>query len=150
MTTLQKITSWKQVTPGTKIFTANPKKHYISISGNHCYWYIDNKKCSGDIFLVGEQYLATSNEEYFIEVDETATISSSDAAEISKFEVGHIYGAINQSFKIQITKRTEKTVWFENIVDGVKGEFCSQGKKKVTILYGRESIIDGIYRYTAA
>lgn len=64
-----RVTSWTQVTPGTKIYTSkSDREYYICIERNKCDWYFNNKKF-GDTFLIGEQYLADSEEQYFIEVE---------------------------------------------------------------------------------
>jgi hypothetical protein len=81
-------------------------------------------------------------------------IKTSDAdikpQETIKFEVGNVYtNDINRSFAIKILKRTDRTVWFENIVDGETSFFASQGRKKVVARYGRETIIDGMHQYSA-
>ena len=64
-----RVTSWTQVTPGTKIYTSNSdREYYICIERNKCDWYFNNRK-GAEIFLIGEQYLADSEEQYFIEVE---------------------------------------------------------------------------------
>ena len=69
-----RVTSWTQVTPGTKIYTSKSnKEYYICINKNECEWYFNNRKC-GHIFLIGEQYLADSEEQYFVEVEEKTEI----------------------------------------------------------------------------
>ncbi|MFM6280704.1 MAG: hypothetical protein ACKN9K_20305, partial [Dolichospermum sp.] len=70
---------------------------------------------------------------------------------IAKFEVGSTYTAANhQSFQVRILKRTAKTVWYENIVNGESSNFCCQGKKRVQVRLGREIVIDGLHQYNAA
>jgi hypothetical protein len=101
--------------------------------------------------MMKEEMQLRLNGESFIKiqvVDIENKIDSIDS--VVKFEVGKVYATTNQSFKIQITKRTDKTVWFENIVDGDKNGFCYQGKKRIAIKYGRETVIDGMYQYSAA
>lgn len=148
---LTKVTTWTTIKPGTKIYTKNPKEVYVSINGNQCHYFINDKKLPGDIFLVGESYLATSDNEYFVEDESTDTnkIKEEKADKIIAFVVGFVYTANHQSFQIKITKRTDKTVWFENVVNGVSSGFCSQGKKRVQARYGKEVIIDGMYQYSA-
>ena len=71
-----RVTSWTQVTPGTKIYTSKSnREYYICINKNECEWYFNNRKC-GHIFLIGEQYLADSEEQYFIEVEEKTEINN--------------------------------------------------------------------------
>lgn len=71
-----RVTSWTQVTPGTKIYTSKSnREYYICINKNECEWYFNNRKC-GDTFLIGEQYLADSEEQYFIEVEEKTEINN--------------------------------------------------------------------------
>ena len=68
---------------------------------------------------------------------------------IAKFEVGKIYSTHSYSFKAKILRRTDKTVWYEIYVDGVKHDFFSKGKQKVEVVYGRETFIDGLFKYAA-
>ena len=70
--------------------------------------------------------------------------------EISKFKVGNVYTATShKEFSIKITRRTEKTVWFECMFKGEVGDFCSVGKKRVQCSYGRETVEDGLWMYEA-
>ena len=69
---------------------------------------------------------------------------------IHKFQVGSVYTTPNhKEFSIKITRRTDKTVWYENLFNGEVGSFCCIGKKRVEVNYGRETVIDGLCTYEA-
>ncbi|MFM6726385.1 MAG: hypothetical protein ACKPJF_18405 [Dolichospermum sp.] len=151
--TLAKVTTWKTIKFGTKIYTNNPKEIYISIQENQCEYYINGNKLPGTVYLEGEDYLEGT--EYFVEVVEEVKIKpeiiTGSTDSIAKFKVGSTYTAANhQSFQIKILKRTAKTVWYENIINDRLGDFCCQGKKRVQVRLGREIVIDGLHQYNAA
>lgn len=82
-------------------------------------------------------------------LEEALKPSLPSEANVAKFEVGKFYSTHSDSFKAKILRRTDKTVWYEIYVDGVKHGFFSEGRQKIKVVYGRETFIDGIHKYAA-